>query len=228
MSLSPVFRSIHRFAAVMIILFVASTSLVVAALKWVDPTTSAFMLSSPHKVTGPVWTDWDDISPWLPIAIIAAEDQKFPGHWGFDAGEIKRAIIERVQRGRIRGASTITQQLAKNLFLWPERSWLRKGLEVWFTLLLETLLSKKRILELYMNVAEFGPYMFSAGAAAQVYFSKTPHELSLWESCMLAAVLPHPRSLKVDNPSQGLENRITRIQKQIRALGGQGYLNSLQ
>ena len=221
------FRALRRFILGMIVVFLASTGLVVAALKWIDPPTSAFMLASPQEVTGPSWTDWENISPWLPLAIIAAEDQKFPAHWGFDPGEIKLAIIERVQQGRIRGASTITQQLAKNLFLWPEKSWLRKGLEAWFTLLLEVLLTKQRILELYMNVAEFGPYTFSAGTAAQAYFSKTPKLLSLQESCMLAAVLPNPRELKIDDPSQDLKSRANRIRKQITALGGRGYLDRI-
>lgn len=208
-----------------------STCLAVLALRWVDPPISAFILASPgayaeHK---PVWSDWDETSPWLPAAIIAAEDQKFPFHWGFDTAAIQQAVIERLEgnRNRLRGASTITQQLAKNLFLWPERSWLRKGVEVYFTILLEVFLSKQRILELYINLVEFGPYVFSASSASNLYFAKSANKITLEEASMLAAVLPNPRQTNLHQPSKQLRQKAARIRQQVRALGGVSYLKNL-
>jgi monofunctional biosynthetic peptidoglycan transglycosylase len=221
--------TLRRIILWVLLVIIFATSAIVLALRWVDPATSAFILSSSGKgeVRGPVWSDWENISPWLPLAIIAAEDQKFPFHRGFDIESIRRAVRERIRRGRIRGASTISQQLAKNLFLWPQRSWLRKGLEVYFTLLLEAFLPKQRILELYMNLAEFGPSLFGAGMAARVYFSKNAKQLDLNEACLLAAVLPNPKQLHVHNPGKESKIKVKWIQTQINALGGRGYLDNL-
>jgi monofunctional biosynthetic peptidoglycan transglycosylase len=221
--------TLRRLILWVLLVIIFATSAIVLSLRWVDPATSAFILtaSGKGKVRGPLWADWENISPWLSMAIISAEDQKFPFHRGFDIGSIRQAVRERIRRGRVRGASTITQQLAKNLFLWPQRSWLRKGLEVYFTLLLEVFLSKQRILELYVNLAEFGPSLFSAGEAARFYFSKNVKTLDLYEACLLAAVLPNPEQLHVRNPGKETEARVKWIRTQIKALGGRGYLNNL-
>lgn len=221
--------TLRRLILWVLLAIIFTTSTIVLALRWVDPATSAFILNASGKgeVRGPVWSEWENISPWLSMAIIAAEDQKFPFHRGFDIGSIRRAVRERIRRGRVRGASTISQQLAKNLFLWPQRSWLRKGLEVYFTLLLEVFLSKQRILELYVNLVEFGPSLFSAGEAARTYFSKTAKQLDLYEACLLAAVLPNPEQLHVRNPGKETNARAKWIRTQIKALGGRDYLNNL-
>ncbi len=220
---------IRRAILKLILLCFVLSVLLVLALRWVNPSISAFILSAPgtyaqHK---PVWSDWEQVSAWLPIAIIAAEDQKFPFHWGFDRTAIQQAIVERLEGSRMRGASTITQQLAKNLFLWPGRSWLRKGIEAYFTLLLEALLSKQRILELYINLVEFGPFVFSAESASQRYFAKSSKQITLQEACMLAAVLPNPRHSNLHQPSKTLRHRADHIKQQVNALGGVTYLNHL-
>lgn len=143
------------------------------------------------------WVSMDEISPWMGLAVIAAEDQKFPEHWGFDVSAIEKALAHNERNeNRIRGASTLSQQTAKNLFLWDGRSWVRKGLEAGLTLGMETVWSKKRILTVYLNIAEFGDGVFGVEAAAQRYFHKPASRLSLSEAALLAAVLPNPLRLK--------------------------------
>jgi monofunctional biosynthetic peptidoglycan transglycosylase len=199
------------------------TVLQVLALRWIDPPTSAFMLA--HR--GAVQYEWRDlaaISRELPIAVVAAEDQKFPMHRGFDVEAIRLAIDEAEAGERTRGASTISQQVAKNLFLWPGRDWLRKGLEAWYTVLIETLWSKSRIVEVYVNVAEFGDGVYGAEAAAQRFFAVPAARLSAAQSALLAAVLPNPKRLQVAAPSAYVRGRQAWIQRQVRQLGGPGYL----
>ena len=219
----------RRLLLRIVLLCLVVTASLVLALRWVDPPISAFILAAPGNYAQhrPLWSDWGEISPWLPLAIIAAEDQKFPFHWGFDASAIQQAVLQGMEGNRMRGASTITQQLAKNLFLWPERSWLRKGIEAYFTLLLEALLSKRRILELYMNLVEFGPYVFSAAAASERYFAKSVDKISLRQACLLAAVLPSPRRSNLRQPSKQLRQRADHIENQVRALGGTDFLRNL-
>ncbi len=152
----------------------------VAGLRWIDPPTSAFMVRKSFQawVQGRKdyrvhyeWVDGDRISPYAGIAVVAAEDQKFPEHWGFDFDSIRQALNDNPKRNRPRGASTITQQVAKNLFLWPGRSLVRKGLEAYLTLLIEGLWPKRRILEVYLNIAQFGPGFFGIQSASQWYFA---------------------------------------------------------
>ncbi|NYS36158.1 monofunctional biosynthetic peptidoglycan transglycosylase, partial [Streptococcus danieliae] len=133
----------------------------------------------------------DEISPWMGLAVIAAEDQKFPDHWGFDVAAIEKALAHNERNtSRVRGASTISQQTAKNVFLWDGRSWLRKGLEAGLTVGIETVWSKKRILTVYLNVAEFGEGVFGVEEASQRYFHKPASRLTMSEAALLAAVLP--------------------------------------
>ncbi len=159
--------------------------------------------------------------------MIAAEDQKFPQHWGFDFQQIMSAVRENKQRAHVRGASTITQQVAKNMFLWPGRSHLRKGLEAYFTVLLELLWSKQRILEVYLNIAEFAPGVFGASVASARYFDKSAADLDPNEAALLAAVLPNPGRLKLSLPSPYVRGRARWIRQQMVHLGGVSYLDSL-
>ncbi len=171
------------------------------------------------------WVSMDEISPWMGLAVIAAEDQKFPEHWGFDVSAIEKALAHNERNeNRIRGASTLSQQTAKNLFLWDGRSWVRKGLEAGLTLGMETVWSKKRILTVYLNIAEFGDGVFGVEAAAQRYFHKPASRLSLSEAALLAAVLPYPLRFKANAPSGYVRSRQAWIIRQMRQLGGESFM----
>ena len=208
----------------------------VLLLRWIDPPTSAFMirerLVAPRSGTKAYtirnrWVDDANISPQLKVAVIASEDQNFPAHHGFDLKSINDALVDRQHGRRVRGASTISQQVAKNLFLWPQQSWLRKGLEAYFTVLIETLWPKQRILEVYLNVAEFGRGVFGVGAAADVYFRKSAARLSAYDAALLAAVLPSPKRMRVNAPSSYVRERQQWILGQMRGLGGTALLQEL-
>lgn len=164
------------------------------------------------------WVSWPRISPHLSRAVVAAEDQRFAVHHGFDFQAMRAAVQASRHGRRLRGASTITQQTAKNLFLWSGRSWLRKALEAYLTICLELMLSKQRILELYLNIVELGPGIYGAEAAAQRFFRKPAAQLSVDEAALLAAVLPNPHRLHVDRPSPYLRARAARIAKQMNRL----------
>lgn len=171
------------------------------------------------------WAGMDDISPWMGLAVIAAEDQKFPEHWGFDVAAIEKALAHNERNeNRVRGASTLSQQTAKNLFLWDGRSWIRKGLEAGLTLGMETVWSKKRILTVYLNIAEFGDGVFGVEAAAQRYFHKPASRLTISEAALLAAVLPNPIRFKANAPSGYVHSRQVWIMRQMRQLGGEGFM----
>jgi len=209
--------------------------LAVLALRYVAPPTSAFMLARAVAAwrSGEAgfelryrWVDWEGIAPTLPIALVAAEDQKFPYHHGFDLEAIDQAWRERGDGAPRRGASTISQQVAKNLFLWSGRSWVRKGLEAWFTALIELTWPKRRILEVYANIAEFGDGVYGVEAAARHYYGKPAAQLSAREAALLAAVLPNPKRLRVDQPSRYVGMRASWIERQVRQLGGPTYLDS--
>lgn len=215
------------------LLALLASVLPVLLLRWVDPPTSAFMLArqfearsggQPGFVLRHRWVDWDALSPQLPIALVAAEDQRFPEHAGFDFAAIDQALADNARGGRMRGASTISQQVAKNLFLWEQRSWLRKAVEAWFTVLIETLWPKQRILEVYANLAEFGNGVFGAEAAARHFFGKPAAELDATESARLAAVLPSPRRYSVSAPGPFVQQRTAWIREQVLQLGGPAYL----
>ncbi len=165
------------------------------------------------------WKDYNDISENLTLAVIAAEDQKFFEHNGFDIESIMQAVEEKKKGERTRGASTISQQVAKNVFLWPSRTWLRKGLESYFTFLVELLWDKKRILEVYLNVAEMGNGIYGAEGAAQAYFKKPAKNLSKNEAALIAAVLPNPRKMSPARPSAYVYERQRWILKQMSNLG---------
>jgi monofunctional biosynthetic peptidoglycan transglycosylase len=227
-------RRAVAIAAQLALGFLVATGLPVLVLRWVPPLSSSFMIQreiqalvtrEPNFVLRHHWVPLRKISPEMAIAVVAAEDQKFPRHSGFDWGSIGEAIGEGDER--LRGASTLTQQVAKNLFLWPGRSFLRKGLEAWLTVLLEALWPKRRILEVYLNVAEFGPGIYGVGAASERYFGKPPARLSRGEAALLAAVLPNPRRLRVADPSPYVRERAAWIARQAGGLGGPAYLADL-
>jgi monofunctional biosynthetic peptidoglycan transglycosylase len=207
----------------------------VAVFRWMPPPTSAFMVErrvanvfgAKHVPVRYRWVSLKDISPHMRLAVIAAEDQKFPSHWGFDFESISDAVEKGNLHSRQRGASTISQQVAKNLFLWPGRNYLRKGLEAYLTVLLETAWPKRRILEVYLNIAEFGDGTYGVGAAAERYFKKKPSQLTPWECSVLAAVLPSPKRMHADRPSRYVSARAQWILWEMGHLGGSEYLGDL-
>ena len=168
------------------------------------------------------WRDLDGISPDLARAVMAAEDANFCDHWGFDLKAIEQAIAANAQGRRVRGASTISQQVAKNLFLWPGRSWLRKGLEAGFTVLIETIWTKRRIVEVYLNIAEFGDGVFGAQAAARHHFNRDASALTLDQSTRLAAILPDPKHRSPGRTTPYMSRRAAAIADGARTLEGEG------
>lgn len=221
----------------MVLLFLLLTLVPVLLLRWVPPPTSAFMLQhwavaltqTGHLVAHPryQWVTWSSIAPSMRLAVVAAEDQKFPTHNGFDTESIRDALYEYMDGGDLRGASTISQQVAKNLFLWPAQSWLRKGLEAWFTILIELCWPKQRILEIYLNIAQFGPGVYGVEAASLTFFDQTAAMLTPEQAALLAAVLPSPANYSVTQPSDYVFKRRDWILRQMRQLGGPGYLQPL-
>lgn len=216
--------------------FVILSVLAVGLLRWLNPPTSAFMLkqqlagrlnSQQPAILYHEWVDLSAMPPSLALAVVAAEDQRFPQHAGFDLVEIRKAWQRYRNGGRLRGASTISQQTAKNLFLWSGRDWARKGLEAWFTLLIEALWSKQRVLEVYLNIAQFSPDTFGVGAASWRYFERPAIALKPDQAALLAAVLPNPKIYRLDAPSARVEQRARWIRRQMRQLGGVEYLEGL-
>jgi len=176
----------------------------VVALRWVDPPLTLTQLGAALDGEGldRDYVDLDEIAPHARLAVIAAEDQLFATHGGFDVRSIERAIEDNATgKGGLRGASTISQQTAKNVFLWQGRSWLRKGLEAYFTVLIELVWGKRRILEVYLNAIEMGPGVFGIEAAARRYFGKPASRLTRREAALIASILPNPRALAIDPPS---------------------------
>lgn len=248
---APKRRRWWRWLLALPLLLATGTALQVLALRFVDPPLSAFMATRQveYWLRGEAewvrydWRDLDEMSPWLPLSMVAAEDQNFAAHHGFDLKAIEKAqkhnerMIERAEkRGRpvrrLRGASTISQQVAKNLFLWqgsslPTRA-ARKVAEAWYTLLIETLWPKRRILEVYANIAELGDGTYGAQAAARRYWGKDAKRLTPAESARLAAILPAPRRYSAASPGPYVQRRANWIQRQARNIGGTAYLEALE
>jgi monofunctional biosynthetic peptidoglycan transglycosylase len=206
-----------RWLVLLVLLFLLVPIPLVLVLRMLEPPSTMVMMSRtvervfngtrpfyPRRQSVPM----ERISPWLRRAVLAAEDDRFYSHYGFDFREIARALEAHEQGKPLRGASTISQQTAKNLFLWDGRSYLRKGLEAYLTLVLETLLPKDRILEIYLNLAEWGDAVFGAEMAAQVSFGKAAALLAREEAARLAAILPNPRGWSVNNPSARRRARV--------------------
>ena len=225
-----------RVAGLAILAWAAVTVLSVVALRWIDPPFTAFMIADRigALVTRPPgydfdyeWRDWEHISRYAAIAVVAAEDQRFPEHRGFDFKQIDKALADRERGRRVRGASTISQQVAKNLFLWRGQSWFRKGIEAGITVLIEAAWSKQRILEVYLNIAQFGRGTYGVQAASRRFFRKDAARLTQAEAALLAAVLPAPTRFKVDAPSNYVRRRQAWIQRQMASLGGSAYISNM-
>jgi monofunctional biosynthetic peptidoglycan transglycosylase len=235
-----VFRRGLHLLRVVTVFFLVSTVAVVIVYRFVPPPLTPLMvlrLWDQFRAGDPLtlkkdWTPLEEMSPWMPAAVLTAEDQRFYDHNGFDFESIQkarkhnervRARAERleasgrntVRAGRMRGASTISQQTAKNVFLWPARSWTRKGLEVWFTFLIETLWSKERILEVYLNVAETGNGLYGAPIAARHYFGRDAVRLTRSQSALIAAILPKPRSWSPSHPPARVLRKQGRLLRQM-------------
>ena len=205
--------------------------------RWLPLPTSAFIWNQNqmaaqqpriYKTARYEWINWEDISPEIALAVIAAEDQRFPTHWGIDTIELGKVLSSAYEgKASIRGASTLTQQLAKNLFLWNDRSYARKVLEAFIAMSLELVWSKKRILEVYLNVAQFADVTFGVKAASKRLFRKEPMALTREQAAYLAAVLPTPAKSEIHNPSESLKKRQRWILKQMKQLGGVAYLKKL-
>lgn len=203
--------------------------------KWIDPPVTSFMIQDKFgalRNKEPMtlrreWKEIKNISPAMQVAVIAAEDQNFCCHHGFDLEAIEKAIKHNRRSRRIRGASTISQQVAKNLFLWPGKSFLRKGLEGYFTALIELLWSKRRILEVYLNIVETGKHIFGVEAAARYYFNTPSSRLTSDQAALLAAILPNPHRFSARNPSSYILRRKSWVMRQMQLLGGSGYLKGM-
>lgn len=198
--------------------------LMVIIYKWVPvpftPLMAIRYFENPDESIQHDWVSMEKISPNLQLAVVASEDQNFLIHDGFDYEAIKKAIDESKRRRKSsRGASTISQQTAKNVFLWPDRSWLRKGLEVYFTFLIETLWSKERILEVYLNSIEMGKGIYGAEAASRAWFGKSADKLTQYEAAAIAATLPNPRLYRANPASSYIQQRKNWIVRQMNNLG---------
>lgn len=225
-----------RRLALLPVLAVALTVLQVLVLRVVDPPFSAFMAWRQFDAwragdwrfrVAHDWRDLSAMSPHVPVALVAAEDQRFAEHDGFDFKAIEKARASNARGRRLRGGSTISQQTAKNLFLWSGGGYVRKAIEAWYTVLIEALWPKRRILEVYANVAEFGDGVYGAQAAARTYFGRDARRLEAWQAARLAAVLPRPKKYSVARPGPYVQRRTRAIQRQMRGIGGAAYLRRL-
>ncbi len=217
-------RTLLKYTLLLLLTLLVLLVLSILAFRWLPVPTSSFMLQSRAPVDYQ-WVDMEHISPHMALAVVAAEDQRFPEHSGLDMVEIEKAFYS--DKGPPRGASTITQQVAKNLYLWGGRNYLRKGIEAGIALLIELSWSKERILEVYLNIAQFGDGVYGVEAASWRYFNRPAATLSRQESALLAAVLPNPEIYRVDNPQGWTRGRQRWILKQMQNLGGVDYLESL-
>ncbi len=226
-------RTLVRLALLLVVL----TAAPVLALRWWNPVTSAYMLRARIHATlvhdsayrtQYLWVDLEHISPNAALAVIASEDQRFPFHAGFDFRSIRQAVRASERGKRLRGASTISQQVARNLFLWSGHSYVRKALEAWLTVLLEASWPKERILEVYLNIAQFGRGVYGVEAASHQFFREPATRLTPDQAALLAAVLPNPLLLKVASPSRYVLERRDWIVGQMRRLGGDTYLERVE
>lgn len=228
-------KHFFRVAFCCLAFFLAASVGLTLLLRFVPPLTSGLMIERRIEsffITGDYqrhyqWVPLKNISPVMGVAVVAAEDQLFADHAGFDWKAIEKAVSYNQKHKKTRGASTISQQTAKNLFLWSGRNWLRKGLETYFTVLIEILWSKERILEVYLNIVELGDGVYGVEAASQYYFKKPASRLSANEAALLAAVLPNPHIYQVDKPSGYVRGRQRWILLNMSRLGGKRYLDTL-
>jgi monofunctional biosynthetic peptidoglycan transglycosylase len=223
MAVPRYFLRLWQMLKKLLLFLVAAHFIYIIILKWIDPPLTVTQLASwiaGHGLKRD-YVRMDHISPQAALAVIAAEDQLFPDHNGFDVKSIRKAMEAHENRHqKLRGASTISQQVAKNVFLWQGRSWIRKGLETYFTFMIEAIWGKKRILEVYLNVAEMGKGIFGIEAASRTYFDKPAKLLSAPESARIAACLPNPRKYQVSPPSEYINRRYPWVVQQMDNLRG--------
>lgn len=219
-------RKILRFLFRIVLWFIGLSLLLVVIFRFVPVPVTVFQIykaieapSDQKYLLRKDWVPLEDISPDLVRAVIASEDQKFPQHFGFDLEAIQDAYQDNKSGKRVRGGSTISQQTAKNLFLWPGQNYLRKGLEAYFTLLLELFWSKERIIEVYLNIVEFGPGVYGAQAAAEVYFHKDAAKLNRYECALIATALPNPAKYSLANPGPYMKRRQQWVLRNMNNLG---------
>lgn len=226
-------RLLLRFVVWTLIWISGFTLLIVLPFRWIDPPLSMVMVErwwnaedADFKLRQH-WLSWQQIPKRAALAVVASEDQRFPYHFGFDVDSIVEAIQTREQGGDLRGASTISQQVARNVYLWTGRSWLRKGIEAWLTVFLELLWGKQRILEVYLNIAEWGPGVFGIAAASQYYFDKPASQLTPMQQALLAATLPSPLHYNPAQPDSRMRERAVWDLQQQQRLGGVNWLQPL-
>jgi monofunctional biosynthetic peptidoglycan transglycosylase len=209
-----------------LLVFCIGSFIWVLAYRWIDPPVTSVMIKRSLAYhaqkdswiwTGPTWVDYQDISIHMKRAVVASEDQKFMDHWGVDWQAIQYAAVANSKGKKLRGGSTITQQVAKNVFLWEKRSWLRKGLELWFTLWIELLWSKERILEVYLNIAETGSWTFGVEDGAKKHFGVRAKKISPQQAAWIASALPRPVLFRSSRPTKFYAERQRWI---LRQMGG--------
>ncbi|MBE9062623.1 monofunctional biosynthetic peptidoglycan transglycosylase [cf. Phormidesmis sp. LEGE 11477] len=222
------FRPLRWIVSLFVWLWILS-ALIVLLLRFVPPPTTSFMIQTAFRngFYDYRWQPYEQISSNMAIAAIAAEDQRFPIHSGFDVEAINAAIRDAEGGASLRGASTITQQVAKNLFLWPGGGFVRKGIEAGLTTLIELMWNKQRILEVYLNIAQFSDRTFGVEAASQQFFQISARDLTAEEAALLAAVLPGPELYSLESPSWEVLDRQGWILIQMSQLGGEAYLQQL-
>jgi monofunctional glycosyltransferase len=217
-------RRIWRFTWKSTMWFFIITISWVILYRWIDPPTTLLQISERWSADDKTpfrydWVDKEDISINMKLAVVSSEDNNFMKHNGFDWGAIEKAKKYNATHKKQRGASTISMQVAKNVFLWPSRTWIRKGFEVYFTFLIELFWSKDRIMEVYLNVIEMGPNKFGVGAAAKDYFNTTPARLSKEQAALIAGCLPNPKKFNPGKPSKYLLKRQAAITRLMRLIG---------
>ncbi|MCR4993863.1 MAG: monofunctional biosynthetic peptidoglycan transglycosylase [Bacteroidales bacterium] len=220
----PIFHSIQKWLQRLVIFFFASTILTVVAYRWLPVYVTPLMVIRCCQQIGKGealrlrhhWVSLDEMSKYMPVAVMASEDQRFLEHHGFDFDAIETAIKENQEGKRQRGGSTISQQTAKNVFLWPDHSWVRKGLEAYFTALIEIIWGKERIMEVYLNSIEMGDGIYGAEAVAQWHFRCSADRLTRANCALIAATLPNPIRYSSKEPSAYMLKRQTWIMRQMK------------
>jgi len=216
-------KKFFRFLFKLILGLIGFSIFIVLLYKWVPvPATPLMVIRYFENPEEPIKHDWvpiNKISGYLPLAVLSSEDQNFLKHSGFDMKAIEKAIENNNKGKRVRGASTISQQTAKNVFLWPHRDWFRKGMEAYFTLLIETIWSKERIMEVYLNSIEMGKGVYGAEAAAQHWFNKPASKLNAHEAATIAAILPNPRVYRANPASSYIQQRKNWVYRQMQNYG---------
>lgn len=223
MAVPQYFLRLWQMTKKILLFLFAAHFIYIIILKWVNPPITITQIESWVSGNG-LRRDYvrlGEMSTHVPLAVIASEDQLFPDHNGFDVKSIKKAMdAHEKNKKKLRGASTLSQQVAKNVFLWQGRSWIRKGLEAYFTFMIEAIWGKKRILEVYLNVAEMGKGIFGVEAASRAYFKKPARSLTMMEAAKIAACLPNPRKYKVNPPSAYIIGRLPWVMRQMDNLRG--------